>query len=326
MHDKGSNLGKSRLYSEMKTAGNPALPNEWSFQHLAVALERLVAQLENEPSLVEPNQLQQRLEALDRLDAYFPYTSQAAFGAESIGQGLYRRARAICAMLEAVNCELYEAIRCEIQRGSRPDTLLRWVHPSLDIEDVGGTANGMGYNYLDELISGVFQFEEPDAGHIPRDSEKVFYQPTPARHLFSLIDLTALTATDVLVDLGSGLGHVPLLVSICTNARSIGIELEAAYIERAQQCAQRLNLNKVSFIQEDAGVADLSIGTVFYLYTPFMGSILSAVLNRLRREAATRRIRICSYGPCTCVIAEEPWLEAATVPEAYRIALFCSRD
>ena len=302
------------------------MPNEWSFQHLTDALQRLVVQLENEPSLVEPNQLRQRLEALDRLDAYFPYTPQAAFGAESIEPGLYRRARAICARLEAVNCELYEVIRCEIQRGSRPDTLLRWVHPSLDIEDVGGPANGMGYDYLDELISGVFQFEEPVAGHIPRDPEMVFYQPTPARHIFSLTGLTALTANDVVVDLGSGLGHVPLLVSICTHARSIGIELEATYIERAQQCAQRLNLNRVTFIQEDARVADLTIGTIFYLYTPFRGSILSAVLNRLRREAANRRIRICSYGPCTSVIAEEPWLEAATTPEAHRIALFRSRD
>ena len=307
------------------------MPKEWSFQHLTEALQGLVAELDNEPSLVEPNQLRRRLEALDRLDAYFPYTPEAAFGAESIEPGLYRRARAICARLEAVNSELYQAIRSEIQRGSRPESLLRWVHssldiePSLDIEDVGGPAKGMGYDYLDELISGVFQFEEPDAGHIPRDSETVFYQPTPARHIFKLIGLTALTATDVLVDLGSGLGHVPLLASICTSARSIGIELEATYIERAQQCALRLNVNKVRFIQEDARVADLTIGTVFYLYTPFTGSILSAVLNRLRREAASRRIRICSYGPCTSIIAEQPWLEAATAPEAHRIALFCSR-
>src|SRR5216683_4861162 len=70
--------------------------------------------------LLEPNQLRQRLEALDRLDAYFPDTPQPVFGAESIAAGLYRRARAICARLEAMNCELYEAIRCEIQRGARP--------------------------------------------------------------------------------------------------------------------------------------------------------------------------------------------------------------
>ena len=187
-------------------------------------------------------------------------------------------------------------------------------------------ANGVGYDYLDELISGVFRFVEPNIGHIQKESEMVFYQPTPARHIFSLIGLTALTAADVLVDLGSGLGHVPLLVSICTGARTIGIELETSYVECAQQCAQRLNLNHVTFIRQDARTADLSIGTVFYLYTPFTGSILSDVLDLLRREAAGRHIRICTYGPCTSVIAEEPWLEAATAPEAHRITLFHSRS
>lgn len=290
------------------------------------ALERLVVQLENEHSLVEPNQFRQRMEALDRLDAYFRYAPQMEFGSKSIESGFCRRARALCARLEAVNRELYQAIRREIQRGCRPDTLLRWAPPSLTINEGSSPADGMGYDYLDELIAGVLQFGEPDPAHIPRDSETVMYQPTPARHIFRLIGLTALTASDILVDLGSGLGHVPLMVSICTHARSMGIELEAAYVERAQQCAQGLNLNQVSFIQEDARLADLSIGTVFYLYTPFIGTILSAVLNRLRREADTRRIRICSYGPCTSVIAEEPWLQAATAPEEHRIALFNSRD
>ncbi len=309
----------------MEAAENTALLRERRFQQLIVrsddALQRLVGELDNEPSLLEPNQLRQRLEALDRLDAYFPDTPQPVVGFDAVGAGLYRRAREIYTRLEAVNCQLYEAIRCEIQRGVRPDSLFQWVHSLAEIEE-----SGMGYDYLDELISGLLQFEEPNDGHVHRESEMVFYQPTPARHIFSLIGLTALTATDVLVDLGSGLGHVPLLVSICTRARSIGIELEATYVERARQCAQKLNLNRVRFIQQDAREADLSNGTVFYLYTPFTGSILSSMLNLLRREAATRRIRVCTYGPCTSVIAEEPWLEATAAPETHRIAIFCSRD
>lgn len=309
----------------MEAAENTALLRERRFQQLIVrsddALQRLVGELDNEPSLLEPNQLRQRLEALDRLDAYFPDTPQPVVGVDAVGAGLYRRAREIYTRLEAVNCQLYEAIRCEIQRGVRPDSLFQWVHSLAEIEE-----SGMGYDYLDELISGLLQFEEPNDGHVHRESEMVFYQPTPARHIFSLIGLTALTATDVLVDLGSGLGHVPLLVSICTRARSIGIELEATYVERARQCAQKLNLNRVRFIQQDAREADLSNGTVFYLYTPFTGSILSSMLNLLRREAATRRIRVCTYGPCTSVIAEEPWLEATAAPETHRIAIFCSRD
>ncbi|HEY1993592.1 MAG TPA: class I SAM-dependent methyltransferase [Edaphobacter sp.] len=291
------------------------------------ALERLVEQFaENDALLLDPSQLRRRVEALDLLDAHFPDASQPISDAASNTAELYRRARAIYARLEAVNCELYEGIRGEIRRGGRPDIFLRWVASSAEMEGVAGPANGLGYDYLDELISGVFRFEEPDAGPVRREAEMVLYQPTPARHIFHLIGLTALTATDVLVDIGCGLGHVPLLASILTSARSIGIELEATYVERARQSAESLNLKRVTFIQHDARAADLSAGTVFYLYTPFTGSILSSVLNRLRREAAARPIRICTYGPCTSVIAEESWLEAAAAPAPHRIALFRSRS
>jgi hypothetical protein len=285
------------------------------------ALQRLVLQLDNEPSLLEPDQLRQRLEALDLLDAHFPNFPASASGTEPNKAAIYRRASGICARLEAVNSALYQTIRSEIQRGAGADALLRWVA----MEETAGLASGMGYDCLDELISGVFEFEEPEDEEISREPEMVFYQPTPARHIFHMIGLAALTGDDVLVDLGSGLGHVSLLVSICTPARGLGIELEAAYVERARQCAQRLNLDRAAFLQQDARTADFSTGTVFYLYTPFTGSVLRAVLGRVRCEAASRPIRICSYGPCTSVIAAEPWLEASTALEPDRVAFFSSR-
>jgi len=241
---------------------------------------------------------------------------------------------AIRAGLERVNRELYQSIRSEIQRGARPEGLLRWLDAweddapgwqNAERDDESGSASGMGYDYLDELLSGVFQFDEPVAGNALPGPEMVAYQPTPARHIFRLLALTALTANDVVVDFGSGLGHVPLMVSICTPARGIGIELEPAYVACARRCAERLNVRNVSFVERDARAADLSAGTVFYLYTPFRGAILSEVLGRLWREAANRPIRVCTYGPCTPVVAEEPWLKAVDVPRAERITLFHSR-
>jgi len=286
-------------------------------------LQRLVSQIDSETLLLEPDRVRQRLEALDRLDAYCLVPPQIDHG--SIAAGLYCRARAIRASMEAANGELFEAIRSEIQRGDSPDALLRFARSSAEMEDGFGPVDGLGYDYLDELISGVFQIEEPDTEPAHLEPEMVPYQPTPARHIFNLIGMTALTASDVVVDLGSGLGHVSLLVAICTCAQSVGIELEASFVERARQCARRLNLNSVVFLQQDVREADLSVGTVFYLYTPFTGSILRNLLNLLRSEAATRQIRICTYGPCTSVIAEEVWLEVAGTPETHRITLFHSR-
>ena len=276
------------------------------------ALRSLVEELEQDRSLDEPDRLCRRVEALDRLEAYL------IEGNESNGAGIYHRARALYAQMEAANLELFRGIRSEIQRGAGRDILLQWYD--------AGLAHGEGYDYLDELIVGVLQFEEPGAGVVPLGAEMVFYQPTPARHIFDLIGRTALTECDVLVDLGSGLGHVALLASICTSARTIGIELESAYIDCARQSALGLNLNNVTFIEQDARTADLSVGTVFYLYTPFSGTILRAVLDSLRREAASRQIRICTFGPCTPTTAREQWLEAMGALDADRIAVFRSRN
>jgi hypothetical protein len=287
-------------------------------------LRSLVEELEQDGSLDEPDRLCGRVEALDRLEAYLldvqlPVDVQLP----AIEAGIYHRARALSAQLEAANSELYRGIRGEVQRGAGRDILLHWVHKGVH---KAGLAQGEGYDYLDELIIGILQFEEPGAGVVPLGAEMVFYQPTPARHIFDLIGRTALTERDVLVDLGSGLGHVALLASICTSARSIGIELESAYIDCARQSAEGLNLSNVTFLQQDARTADLSAGTVFYLYTPFTGTILRAVLDSLRREAARRQIRICTFGPCTPTIAEEQWLEAMGALDVDRIAVFCSRN
>ncbi len=118
-------------------------------------------------------------------DAHFPDAPQPISAAASDTAELYRRARAIYARLEAVNCELYEGIRGEIQRGGRPGALLRWAASSAEMEDVAGPANGMGYDYLDELISGVFQFDEPDAEPVRRGRRWCCINP-PRRAISSI--------------------------------------------------------------------------------------------------------------------------------------------
>ena len=279
------------------------------------ALQYLVADLEQDRSLCEPSRLRDRVEALDHLETYLIDDQLPVFSDKSIND----RARTIYDKLEAVNRKLYREIRGGIQRGEGCVSLLKWVNESSSVE-------GEGYDYLDDLISGILQFEIPDTVKIELTTEMVPYQPTPARHVFDMITRTALTDRDVLVDLGSGLGHVPLLVSICTDARCFGIELETTYVKCAQKTAQTLNLSNVTFIQQDARVADLSGGTVFYLYTPFIGTILRAVLDSLQQQAVSREIRVCTFGPCTPVVAKEPWLKSDRTPKVDRIAVFNSRN
>jgi hypothetical protein len=293
---------------------------------MTIALERFIADLEQDRSLYQPDRMRQRLEVLDRLDALVANGISFAPGAHAANAGIDRRARRLYDKLELANLELYESIRSEIQNGAGPGILLHWANESRPDVSASGRVSGQGYDYLDELISGVLQLEKPRVETFHLEPEMVFYQPTPARHIFNMIGRIALSEHDTLIDLGSGLGHVPLLTAICTSARCIGIELEAAYVDSARQSADALKLRKASFIQQDARTADLSGGTVFYLYTPFVGAILGSVLDLLRQEAASREIRVCTFGPCTAMVAEERWLEADGAIEADRVAVFYSCD
>lgn len=283
---------------------------------MSEALRGLIDTLEQDFSLLEPHRLRQREDALDRLDACFPDELGGEAG------DLEHRAGVLRMRLEAVNRQLWQGIRQKIRKGAGRDALLSWWP---DGRDKPVRLDGEGYDYLDELVAGVMQFEQPGEAIAELAAEMVFYQPTPARHVFDLIERIGLGERDVLIDLGSGLGHVPLLAAVCTTACCIGIEQEAVYVDAARRSAESLNLGKASFIRQDAREADLSVGTVFYLYTPFTGTILRSVLDTLQREAAGRAIRICSYGPCTSVIAEERWLESDEAPGADRIAIFRSR-
>ena len=280
------------------------------------ALVSLIEELEQDRSLNEPRHLRQRFEALDDLDAYLT-------DGQPLGMALHQRAKAIYDELDSVNCRFYEAIRREIQRGAGAGRLLEWMP---DWNGESNLVNCTGYDYLDELVGGVLKFEEPSVEIVQLESEMVSYQPTPARHIFDLIRRTALTDRDFLIDLGSGLGHLPLMASICTRASCTGIELEPSYVACARKSARSLNLNHVRFVQGDARAADLSDGTIFYLYTPFTGAILRDVLNSLQQEAVRREIRICTFGPCTRVVADEQWLSAIEALETDRIAIFRSHD
>lgn len=268
---------------------------------------------------MEQGQLRQRLQILDQLDTWFPDANPTA--RIHLDADLYERAESLRARLDAANAAFYHSVRARIQHGERPDLLLQCAHSS-----EAPPPPGLGYDFLDEFVAGVLQLDEPSEAPGQPDPEMVFYQPTPARHIFHLFRLAHLSVSDTLIDLGAGLGHVSILTSICTGARCVGIEVEEAYVASARRCAENLNLDRVRFVREDVRTADFSAGTIFYLYTPFRGAILDAVLGRLRRETENRSIRIATFGPCTEMVARESWLTASMPADPERVALFSSRS
>lgn len=271
----------------------------------------LIEALERDRSLESPDALRERIHAMELLEEWLDDASEVG--------PLCARAQSLHARLASIQRQLCEAIRADIRQGRGASALRRWS-PENEVDAAEG------YDHLDALIGDVLAFDEPSGGITPLEPGMVFYQPTPVRHIFDLVERAGITDSDVFIDLGSGLGHVPMLVAILAGARCVGIEREPIYAGLAQRCAESLQLDTVSFEAQDVRDADLSQGTVFYLYTPFTGTILRGVLDALRRESEQRCIRIVTFGPCSSVVEAEPWLIPVGRCEANRIAVFGLRQ
>jgi SAM-dependent methyltransferase len=184
----------------------------------------------------------------------------------------------------------------------------------------------VGYDTLDAFVDGLLRVEIVPEETKEREPDMVSLQPTPVRVILELIEKANITKDDIFYDVGSGLGQVAILVGLLAEAKVKGIEFEPAYCEYAQRCATGLNLSHVEFINADARDADYSDGTIFFMYTPFRGSMLQHVLERLRSESRKRAIRIGTYGPCTPRVSAQGWLRCIGQPpeHEYELAVFRS--
>jgi predicted RNA methylase len=110
-----------------------------------------------------------------------------------------------------------------------------------------------------------------------------------------MIDQAEVDASDVFVDIGSGLGRAGALVHLLTGASAIGLEIQPELALAARELAARLLLSRVLCIEGDAATltGSMTSGTVFFLYCPFGGERLLQVLEQLESLARARTLRVC---------------------------------
>jgi len=144
-----------------------------------------------------------------------------------------------------------------------------------------------------------------DGPDLPRGC--VPYLPCPVDALLRMVDLAGVKASDVFVDLGSGVGRAAALVHLLTGAAAIGIEIQPALVRAARDLTTRLSALRFSPIEGDATrlAGFIGIGSIFFLYCPFSGARLENVLNDLQVIAHTRPIRVCSVD---LPLPPRPWL------------------
>jgi len=280
-------------------------------------IQSYIEATEKDSSLYEEKNFDKRIEVIDFIG--FQVIDQIGEllrkTAQPEGLMLLRyRAEKIKAELEEIDIKLFQrllrAIRAGGYRGNEFKNLIReYVDFNSDhTEQLEET----GYDNLDLFINELSLFQAMPEQTRDLEPEMVYYQKTPARIVFELVERSSFRKEDVFFDLGSGLGQVAILVNLLAGITVKGVDFEPAFCEYARNCAAELNLSNVSFTNVDARKADYSGGTIFFMFTPFRGEILREVLEMLRKESLLRKIKLITYGPCTAQVALQSWLDPAT--------------
>jgi SAM-dependent methyltransferase len=144
--------------------------------------------------------------------------------------------------------------------------------------------------------------------------EQYKYEGTPYEFIRWFLHVLDPSNKDIVYDLGSGYGRVPLYGALTTQATYKGIEIVPERIAEARAIKRRFAINNVEFLQGNVIDFDYSDGTIFFFFNPFIESTLKLVIESLQKTARKRRIIIVSWnGLTTDQFCFLPWLHQLTL-------------
>lgn len=150
-----------------------------------------------------------------------------------------------------------------------------------------GTAPAQG---VDSVSTPLVETTSPDTTVDP----DVPFVRTPQRVVTRMLEIANVSADDVVYDLGSGDGRIPITAAQAYGARGVGIEIKPGLVQKARQRAEMAGVaDRVAFRQQDLFEADFSDATVVTLY------LLPDVNTRLRPllfEQLAPGTRVVSHG------------------------------
>ena len=113
----------------------------------------------------------------------------------------------------------------------------------------------------------------------------VIYYPTPTETVDEMLRMAKIKKGDVLYDLGSGDGRIPIAAAKQYGIRAVGIEIDPKLVTEAQENARQAGVSGlVRFRNEDMFRVDVSEATIVTLY-------LSEKLNVLLRPKLLSELR-----------------------------------
>jgi cyclopropane fatty-acyl-phospholipid synthase-like methyltransferase len=111
----------------------------------------------------------------------------------------------------------------------------------------------------------------------------VRYVPSPDSVVEAILQLAQVTATDIVYDLGSGDGRIPIAAAQRYGAIGVGVEIDARLNRDAVDSAKKAGVSdRVRFLTQDLFEADISQATVVTLF--LLPRINQDLMPKLKRE------------------------------------------
>jgi precorrin-6B methylase 2 len=111
----------------------------------------------------------------------------------------------------------------------------------------------------------------------------VKYVPTPQNVVEAMLELANVTPDDVVFDLGSGDGRIPITAALKYGARAVGIEIDSDRIREASDNLARARVgDRVWFLHQDLFETDLTSATVVTLF--LLPRLNLELMPKLKRE------------------------------------------
>ena len=133
------------------------------------------------------------------------------------------------------------------------------------------------------LIATVIAPATAQQTQAPLRSPDVIFVPTPQEVVDAMLKVAKVTQNDLVYDLGSGDGRIPITAAKTYNARGVGIDIDPVRIQEATANLKTAGVgDKVRFLNQDLFTTDISQATVVTLY--LLPSLNTKLLPKLNKE------------------------------------------
>lgn len=118
-----------------------------------------------------------------------------------------------------------------------------------------------------QLLTPAARTQNPAPAAAPPRFPDVLYIPTPPEVVDAMLEVAQVKSSDVVYDLGSGDGRIPIAAAKKYGARGVGIEIDPELVRQANENARAAGVSdKVRFVTQDLFETDLREATVVTLY------------------------------------------------------------